>query len=214
MDSGVAFDYLIFMSEQDYPIKPKSEIFATLGQNPSMSYLHNYALPNDQLAGGGKDRYERYHPAFVARVFKDRRIERRIESFLSRILKIKRIFPLGLEPHAGSGWCCLTDECARYIDDFVEANPGYIRFFKHVWAPDEMFFHTIVMNSHLKNKVVNDNLFYIVWGRPGGQPALMTTRDYDQLISSHALFARKFDMRTNPEIMDLLDEYCGEGSVS
>jgi len=210
IDSGVDFEYLIFMSEQDYPIKPKDEIITTLSRDPSMSYLHNYSLPDDQLYLGGKDRYERYHPAFIARVIRKRSIERKIESTISNILKIKRVFPIGMTPYAGSGYCSLTRECVCYIDDFVNENPGFVRFFKHVWAPDEMFFHTIIMNSRLKDKVVNDNLINVVWDRPGPQPAMMTKEDYDLLIESSALFARKFDVRTNQEIMDMLDEYCDE----
>lgn len=67
-----------------------------------------------------------------------------------------------------------------------------LRFFKYTWAPDELFFHTILYNSPLKKTLVNRSLWYIDWNT-NGSPKTLTLDDYDRIVRSDALFARKFD---------------------
>jgi hypothetical protein len=84
-----------------------------------------------------------------------------------------------------------------------------IRFFKHVWIPDELFFQTIVMNSPLRDTIVNDDLRYVDWTRPTA-PAILGRQDFDTLRNSGKLFARKFDTTVDREILDLLDQRIDE----
>lgn len=56
------------------------------------------------------------------------------------------------------------------------------------------------MNSPFRNDVVNDCLRYVDWER--GKPYTFSDEDFDLLMSSNNLFARKFDYSKNPEIVD------------
>jgi hypothetical protein len=87
---------------------------------------------------------------------------------------------------------------------FVESRPDVVDFFRHVDIPDEVFFQTVLMNSELAGSVVNDNLRYIDWTR-GARPALLEARDLPALRASPKLFARKFDVCHDGEILDLVD---------
>ena len=66
-------------------------------------------------------------------------------------------------------------EAARTLRPRVPptTNPDYVRFFEHVFVPDELFFQTIIMNSPLRDTVENDDLRYLDWSREPA-PAVFT----------------------------------------
>jgi hypothetical protein len=73
-------------------------------------------------------------------------------------------------------------------------------------VPDEIFFQTIILNSSFARRAVNDNLRYIEWKDPdAGSPAILRKSDFQKLASSSKLFARKFDMTVDTEVLDFID---------
>ena len=79
---------------------------------------------------------------------------------------------------------------------------------------DEIIPHSILLskNSPFKDKVINDNKRYIDWsnhkkGLNNGNPNILEENDFEKIINSNADFARKFDMKTNSKIIDMLDNY-------
>jgi hypothetical protein len=55
--------------------------------------------------------------------------------------------------------------------------------------------------------VINDDLRYLDWENPNPNvPATLLKNDFDKLATSSKLFARKFDMARDLEILDLLDQ--------
>ena len=53
--------------------------------------------------------------------------------------------------------------------------------------------------------MVNDNLLYVDWSAGGASPRVMTMEDADKLRQSDKLFARKFSVVTDAEILDYID---------
>ncbi len=95
----------------------------------------------------------------------------------------------------------------NYILEYVSKNPELKRFYKYSWAPDEMFFQTILMNSSLKSDIINDNKRYIDWEKKNVPlPAILTEKDFDKILMSDKLFARKFDINIDKKILDLIDK--------
>ena len=113
-------------------------------------------------------------------------------------------FPAGLQPHGGGAYWCLSRECVEYVARFVAERPDVVSFFRRVDIPDEIFFHTILMSSPLSDSIVNDNLRYIDWTR-GRRPAILETRDFEALRDSPKLFARKFDVLQDENVLDVID---------
>jgi hypothetical protein len=75
---------------------------------------------------------------------------------------------------------------------------------------DEMFFQTILLNSKndsLLNSIVNDDLEHTKWNPGSSHPAILTSSDIDAIKNSTALFARKFDPRTNANVLDMIDNF-------
>jgi len=75
-----------------------------------------------------------------------------------RIPRINKQLPYGLQPYGDSAWFCLSKKHVDYVLSFIRGKPDLIRFFSHVSTPEENFFQTIIMNSPLRDSVVNDNL--------------------------------------------------------
>jgi hypothetical protein len=186
----VDYDYLILLTGQDYPIKSNAFIHAFFEENRGKSFMAYNALPTPSWSPrGGLDRIEYWHLRLYGKHLR---------------LPWKRRFPSGLRPFGGGAYWCLSRECIDLVSDFVAARSDAVDFFKHVDIPDELFFQTVIMNSELRHAVVNDNLRYIDWTR-GVRPAVLDVRDFERLRASRKLFARKFDVHHNGEILDLID---------
>jgi hypothetical protein len=70
--------------------------------------------------------------------------------------------------------------------------------------PDEIFFHTIILNSSFASNVVNDDLRCIDISEGRG-PRIWRKSDLEILAQSKGLFARKFDTSVDREILDLIE---------
>jgi len=196
--SGAGADYVVLLTGQDYPLEPPAEIERRLAAAEGRSFMTFWPLPHEPWAGrGGLDRIERLHWVRGRR------------AHLS--LPLRRRLPRGLRPFGGSPYWSLARPVAEHVERFVRDRPDVVRFFEHVWIPDEIFFQSVVMSSDLADTVVNDNQRHIDWTRDPA-PTIFETRDLDDLASSGALFARKFDVTVDARILDLLDERLRERS--
>lgn len=189
----VPFDYAVLLTGQDYPLRSPAAIAGDLGAARGRSFMNHWPLPYAPWGDrDGLDRIEDWHVVTFGR--------------RHLALPLRRRLPLGLAPYGGGAYWCLSKEVIDYVHGFVRANPSYVRFFEHVLIPDELFFQTIVMNSELRDSIENDNLRYLDWSRDPG-PAVLVQEDLPALVSSHKLFARKFDERVDSSILDLLDAH-------
>jgi hypothetical protein len=121
--------------------------------------------------------------------------------------RVKRKLPEGFKPFRGSSYWCFSRECAEYINNFIDNNKNFVNFFKNVYIPDEIFFQTILMNSPLKEKIINNDLLYTDWSSNGASPDILCKRHFQELTQSSCLFARKFDETQDSEILDLIDKH-------
>jgi hypothetical protein len=189
--------HTVILSGQDYPARPTPEIEQFFQQQPGKSFVEHFALPVvDKWPGehGGLDRI-RYR--YFERInYKTRTL---------RLPILRRRFPPGLQPYGGGAWCALSHDAVRYITSFVDQKPDVVRFFRHVKIPDEIFMHTVLLNSPLRDTVVGNDVHYIDWSHGGAHPKTLGTEDYDRILESGKLFARKFDVRYDSTILDLLD---------
>ena len=73
----------------------------------------------------------------------------------------------------------------------------------HSLCPDESFFHTLVMMSPYKDNI-EEYLYYIDCSQGGNHPKILTCNDYQAIIESGKLMARKFDIDIDKRIFDLI----------
>lgn len=199
LQSNVPYEYVHFISGQDYPLKSNSLIMEFLAENHGKEFMDSVELSPD---GWAKEmyRFRKYH---LPELIRNKMARRLCEYILNRIVP-EREFPAGYVPYGGSSWWTLSNECADYILTFTKKNPNFLKFFKLTHAPDEMYFQTVIMNSPFKQRVLNDNLRYVDWSEGKQNPKILTAADFPELLSSDKLFARKFDISVDATVLDLI----------
>ena len=207
------FDHAIHLTGQDYPIKKNQDLVSYLKQNRGKSFMDVFPLPTEKWAGGGgkrfKKRYHRMAPLYFALPPAVRHLHRHLRIRISSLLGFltpDREFPDGLAPHGGDAHWCLSRNSVEYVLHFVDRNPSYVDFFKSVYIPDESFFHTILLNSPLKDTIINNPLHYIDWSKPTPPyPAYLGCDDFSNILESGRFFARKFDSDIDGVVLDMID---------
>jgi hypothetical protein len=191
---GSHYDYFVNLTGQCYPIKPLSKIRDELKKR-SVAYMRFWKLPSPHWEGenGGLDRIHYYHVATGD------------ERCWIRIPRLNRTLPYGLQPYGGGWMFILPRRFVEYILDYASNHPEIMSFYKYCWMPGEMFFQTIIMNSTLKCDVVNDHRWYVRWSGRSSHPLVLRKEDFNELTQSDRLFARKFDITVDTDILDLID---------
>jgi len=191
--AGCSYDYFVNLSGQSYPLKSAAEIKNQLGTN--LAYMRYDELPYvDWGVQGGLDRIHNYWFRLG-----DRNI---------RIPRIHKRLPHNLRPYGSSQWFCLPRRFIDFILAFISDEPRILDFFRRSRIPEEIFFSTIIMNSKLSGQVINDDKCYVRWSpKPNrSHPLILETKDFNELKVSSDLFARKFDIEVDENILDLLDK--------
>lgn len=121
----------------------------------------------------------------------------------------KRSFINGVQAYGGSQWWSLTGKCIVWLAAICKPDNIVYEFYKSTYIPDEMFFQTIIMNSPFAKSVVNDNLRYIDWTRGTEYPRILTKDDWNRIVKSKKIFARKFDYSIDSFIFDFYSSQKG-----
>jgi Core-2/I-Branching enzyme len=194
---GRDFSHVSLLSGQDYPIRPRAELDAHLQAHPTTGWLEWMPLPGPG-PGDSLARVDRWH-WHVSKI-RAVSIPNRYTPFLPR-----RRPPLGLPIYKGSALFTITLAQAAHAVAFARENPRFVRFFKHAYIADEYVFQTILVNSRHRDDLVAHNLHAIAW-HGGHHPATLTTADLPWLRASEGrFFARKFDVREDAAVLDLID---------
>jgi len=216
VERSIPGDFLVYMSGQDYPLKANREITAFFAANRGRQFMEVFSMPYAHWPGrGGMNRIDVYHFHFrrwhwVYPPYGDQESLPLVMERLKKVLPFtSRRLPHGYKPYGGSAAVILARNAIEYIAEFTESAVGreIVRFFRMTRHPDEIFFQTVIMNSALRDTVVNDELRYVDWSGGGAHPAILTRKDFDRLVDSGKLFARKFDTTVDAEILDMLDEH-------
>lgn len=208
-------DFAVIISGQDYPIKSHDSIIHYLEKNQGKQFLEHYPLPYEGWTGrGGLQRIDRYHLRVMGRhlvypPFGNHQTLNHFAQLLLRVLPFtRRKLPHDYKPYGGSAYIVLAENAVNYLHQFLQTQAGQelMQFYRFANIVDEMFFHTLLLNSPLKNTVVDHALIYNDWTNGGPHPKVFTCEDYVTLQSQPHLFARKFDIHHDAQILDMLDE--------
>lgn len=214
------------MSGSDYPIKPRERLEAILRQD------REYIQVDYEVSEQGESRFDRC----ANRVFLGdrpsmnprsghwlwRRIARRVEPW------VRRRFPPSTRIFYGPSWWSLTETAIRQIMDLVDQRPELVDWFRLTRSPDEMFFQTLLAMTdrwpfvayqfidHPEERQPHQAaLHHVDWETPNPTlPKVLDDGDFDQLITSNALFARKFDESRSSVLRQRLDSCHGPERLS
>ena len=196
------YDYFWLISGQDFPIKSISSIKEYLEMNNGSNYI-------DIMSTEGKNyrkflkRNELMYPKFLIQCgfFPSllRKLYKIFTGGATRTLIFKRKNTTGLKFYFGSQWWTLTNECVTEMLDII--NENIVNYYENCIIPDESFFQSVFMSTSFFN-TRKDILTFLDWSDNGSHPKNLDINDYERLMSSEKMLARKFDSSIDSKILD------------
>jgi len=182
--------YYHLMSGVSMPIKTQDEIYAFFNHN-SKNYVHVSEKQMSEKAFLDRVRYYHFFSditgrsrGYFCRIF---HFLDRLSIQLQKVLLIDRIRNTKIKFQGGSQWFSITHDLATYIlskEKYIE------KCFHWGFCVDELFLQTLTYQSPYYSSIVNKSLNFIDWNR--GKPYIFTIEDYNNIMQSGYLFARKF----------------------
>ncbi len=199
LDSARTYDFISLMSGQDYPIKTTEQMQSFFEERKGKLLLKYRAFSGEWEEG--MKRVNKYHMTDFR--FKGQfLLEKLINFFVKRNDQ-----PKDMKFYGSSMFWAISPEAAEYVLKTVDRDPKMRRFFKYSWAPDEFLFQTILLNSSFASMVINENCHYYKHPPQTPSPKTFDSSDFDDIIASDRLYARKFDMTKAPELLDRIDDF-------
>ncbi len=200
-DPDNPYTYYHLISGVDLPIKSNDERYEFFESNSGREFVH-YTSNEVQPASVSRIRY--YH------LFRKKRnlfnkILAQAALKVQVILGVDRLKGKDIRVQKGCNWFSITGELAKYI---VSCQEKYKSIFSYSYCCDEIFIQTIVESSEFRSNLFmpdcNNDHFACVrlidWER--GNPYVWRSEDFDILKASPCMFARKFDLNTDRQIID------------
>lgn len=202
----------VTLSGNDYPLKSNWEIYETL------------KAPDKEFIMGNKEEAKWKYTDYF---FKSLGVFGKVLTRVLRLLHVKRkplkVDGKDVDIYFAPSWYGLSAECIDYTLNQLERHGEYMKYFRHVFAPDELLVPTIVFNSpKFKERTLRSDF-------PAGthyneKPALhyinyepvvqvFKAEDYPKLMSSGKLFTRKVRSGVSDSLMDMIDESRTENNL-
>ena len=120
------------------------------------------------------------------------------------VLNVDRVRWLCIPIGRGHNWWDLTQ---LSVEKILQKKDEIMRLTRYSLCADEVYKQTFLSGEGVS--ICNDDLRLVDWSRSpnGNSPYVFTIEDWDMLIQSDRLFARKFDVNTDKVIVDRIYEY-------
>ena len=196
------YDYYHLLSGVDLPLKSQDYIHRFFAENAGKEFV---GFCNDIDNQRDLDRkVSRYH--LFTRYYKHKHPLCIPTSFLrNKALAVQERLHLrrktSWEFKKGFHWLSITDAFCSYL---IQQKPAVMKRFRFTSCPDEIFIQTVLWNSPFRKNIYchddpqKGSMRLIDWQR--GFPYVWQDNDFDELMASDALFARKFSSN-NPSII-------------
>lgn len=146
------YSHYVFLSGSDFPVFSGNDLQKYFNEKDGLQLIRAYSITSSGCEHCNSKINREF---FFDGITKNTTLSIILRSILSEIMINKRKKNYLLykqkvqEIYYGSQWFAITPACVQYILNQVDLNI-YINYFKHTFAPDEMFFHTIIFNSKFK----------------------------------------------------------------
>ncbi|MBI4916622.1 MAG: core-2/I-branching enzyme [Acidobacteria bacterium] len=223
--AGEPFDWLVYLSGQDYPVRPVSAIESDLSGGRADAFLAHWDIASPDSPWPLRRARRRYFHQYAE-------LPDRLTPFLRLLHPVEALTPLQLyltygalvgwparrtpfsesfRCFGGSMWHALSVACVAYLAAELERRPELVSYYRRTVVPDESLVPTVLAN-HASFRIVADNRrFADVDEQPGGHARVLGPADLEELTSGRYDFARRFDLDASAALLDALDERCGRG---
>ena len=223
-EHGIAYDWLVYLSAQDYPTRPLHAFEALLATTGYDGFLRFWDA-GEPVNPWGRRRQGvvRYHyqyfdaPGWARPALRLLRAANGWQPLVHCHLtygprvggRRRPPFDEAVRCYAGEQWTVLRRACTEYLAERVRSGDGLIQWFRRTVCPDEAVVQTLLVNSG-RFRLADDDLRYAdMTGSKDGRPRTLTAKDLPLLTSGPYYFARKFDAEEDSEVLDLLDARIG-----
>jgi hypothetical protein len=194
------YQYYSLVSGQDYFIKPVADFNHFLQDHHGKEFIE-YKPRNNSW------RVRLTHRHTASPLFRKSKLFRYYALFLSLISSKTKKALAPYKIYFGSQWFTISDNAVKYIFDFLQKQPNFLKEFETSTCGDEHFFQTILLNSDFRHKIYPDNLRFIKFDNRVNSPDVLTLDNYRELIESSRFIARKFDIQVDAEIITKLKAF-------
>lgn len=223
LTANVAFDWMVLLSGQDYPVRPLAEIEASLADADVDGYIET--RPCDAPARGSvPDEFSgRYHHHWRRLPLPLRaRTAVGLTRRASGLVQLRVMpsgtwlglparstpFGAGLRCHFGSDWFTLSRRAVEGAGAYLDTAAGrrLLKHYRHTLFPTESCLQTVLANDPAL-ALSGDYRRYLAFTDPlkPSSPRILTLDDLGAMLSSGADFARKFDIRVDATVLDAID---------
>lgn len=133
------------------------------------------------------------------------KVSDRLFEYIQRLFGVNRLRNKEISVIDGWQWFSITKEFSKYLLD----NRNFIQdTFNYSISCDEMVIQTMLYNSEFYQRIYDreslkrGSMRLIDWQR--GRPYTFRKEDFDEIMKSNCLFARKFDENTDNDIVDMI----------
>ena len=222
VDYPMDFDRLFFLSGMDYPLWSNDKITSWLEEQGDREILCGICMDTDYIVGQQRQIYQISRPFFSIGMLGNKGNQRL--SIVCRKLKAlvgmrkRRHFTVDGEVwrlYKGSAWWCISQNLACHIYNMYVRKPEIRRYFTDSFGQAETLIQTIAFNSpewasrcmlvegEYPGLAALTPLHYIVY-----EPVIkvMDETDYEALMASGRMFARKFVSGKSDRLVETLND--------
>lgn len=152
LESDWDWDFVLNLSESDFPIKSIDKLTDFLTANKNKNFVKS-------------------HGREVQRFIQKQGLDKTFVECDTHMWRIgERVLPLNIQIDGGSDWICLSRKFVEYVtaeekDELIE---GLLKIFRFTLLPAESFFHTAIRNSIFCDSYIDNNLHITNWKRKLG----------------------------------------------
>jgi hypothetical protein len=215
------FDWLVYLSGQDYPTRPLAEFEAALAATPHDGFLTWWDVTDPGSPGPWRPRQARTRFFGQYRRLPDWTLRPlRAVRFLGKVTPLRfhlhygpfvgwqpRVTPFdrGMRCYAGWQWWTLSRPAVEYLWSALTENGELVRWLRRVMLPCESLVQSVLLNSGRFDLHPDNRRFVDFAGSRDGRPRTLGVADLPAITSGAYDFARKFDPERDSEVLDRLD---------
>lgn len=197
------YSYFHLLSGVDLPIKPIEEVY-NFFENSGKNFIG--IVPKEVYYSVRRVKY--YHPLLSNKYYRGSKVLKgidRILEYCQKAIGVNRLRNKKISIIDGWQWLSITNSFCEYA---LSKREEIRSVFQNTISCDELVFQTLIYNSPFyktlydKNDLKNGSMRYIDWNR--GKPYTWGTQDFEELINSPYMFARKFDENVDMQIVKMI----------
>lgn len=213
------FDWLAYISGQDYPVRPLSEVEEQLAKTKYDGFIQFYNVLSEEsqwtLQEGKKRYFRQYYrcPSWSKWLVGK-------ASKVGKLTPLNFVFTYGMHigvpafkiPFNENFYCYggnhrhfLSRKCTQFLKNYIESNPELMNYYHKVLLPEESFIQTVLVNSQKFNLFNGNKIYEIYSDGEKGHPRTLNLNDHISIKNGDFFFARKFN--EDSDLLNTLDIY-------